>query len=209
MITDTQLFYKMMSKFYDLLDVIYFRKYATSPRRVVFDSIKENDKVLDLCTGTGTVAVKIAKKRPEAKVTGVDLSKSMLHIAKDKAIKEKVENLKLYCMDATKLKFKSNCFDKVLLSLVLHETEEPLASDIIREAVRVMKDDGELIVTEWERSETLIRKIIYLPIEFMEPKPYKTFIVKDLRKYFAEFELEVVEEVHCDYSKVLKLKKVR
>ena len=33
------LFYKVMSGFYDLLDVIYFRKYETSPRKVVNESI--------------------------------------------------------------------------------------------------------------------------------------------------------------------------
>ena len=34
------LFYKAMSEFYDLLDVIYFRKYDTSPRRVVNEAIR-------------------------------------------------------------------------------------------------------------------------------------------------------------------------
>lgn len=39
------LFYKLMSGFYDLLDVIYFRKYETSPRKVVNESIKPGDKM--------------------------------------------------------------------------------------------------------------------------------------------------------------------
>lgn len=55
------LFYTAMSRFYDLLDVIYFRKYDTSPRKVVNEAIKDGDKILDLCTGTGTNAVNIAK----------------------------------------------------------------------------------------------------------------------------------------------------
>ena len=33
---NSKLFYKVMSGFYDLLDVIYFRKYESSPRKVVF-----------------------------------------------------------------------------------------------------------------------------------------------------------------------------
>ena len=48
-----------MSGFYDLLDVIYFRKYETSPRKIVNESIKAEDKILDLCTGTGTNAVNL------------------------------------------------------------------------------------------------------------------------------------------------------
>ena len=39
------LFYKLMSGFNDLLDVIYFRKYETSPRKVVNESIKPGDKM--------------------------------------------------------------------------------------------------------------------------------------------------------------------
>ena len=39
------LFYKLMSGFYDLLDVIYFRKYETSPRKEVNESIKPGDKM--------------------------------------------------------------------------------------------------------------------------------------------------------------------
>ena len=61
------LFYKAMSRFYDLLDVIYFRKYDTSPRKVVNEAIEDNDKILDLCTGTGTNAVNIAKNGKEAR----------------------------------------------------------------------------------------------------------------------------------------------
>ena len=41
-----------MAHFYDLVDVIYFRKYKSSPRRVVFEAINDGDRVLDLCTGT-------------------------------------------------------------------------------------------------------------------------------------------------------------
>ena len=201
------LFYKVMSGFYDLLDVIYFRKYETSPRKIVNKSIVSGDKVLDLCTGTGTNAVNIAKRDNSVSIKGVDISKDMLVIAKSKAKKEKLNNIKFYEMDATNMRFKDKCFDKILLSLVLHETDEDLAAKMIKEAIRVLKDDGIIIVTEWERSSDVIKKIIFSPIEILEPKPYKSFVVKNLYAYFDEFGLEVIEEAHCDYSKVLKLRK--
>ena len=201
------LFYKFMSGFYDLLDVIYFRKYETSPRKVVNESINPGDKILDLCTGTGTNAVNIAKRDNSVVVKAVDISKDMLIIAKSKAKKDNLSNIKFFQMDATNMKFKDKCFDKILLSLVLHETEEELAGKMIAEAIRVLKDDGEIIITEWERSKELVKNIIFLPIEVLEPNPYKTFIVKDLYQYFGGFGLEVIEEVHTDYSKVLRLRK--
>ena len=207
-VMNSKLFYKVMSGFYDLLDVIYFRKYETSPRKVVFDTIGKKDNVLDLCTGTATNAIAIAKKNPNAKIGGVDLSKDMLVVAREEVNKENLANVRLYRMDATQMNFKDESFDKVLLSLVLHETDEELAKKIIKEAMRVMKPDGELVVTEWERSDNFIKKILFIPIEILEPKPYKTFVTKDHKKYFKEFGLEQVECKHCDYSKVMRLKKI-
>ena len=207
-VMNSKLFYKVMSGFYDLLDVIYFRKYETSPRKVVFDTIGKKDNVLDLCTGTATNAIAIAKKNPNAKIVGVDLSKDMLVVAREQVNKENLANVRLYRMDATQMNFKDESFDKVLLSLVLHETDEELAKKIIKEAMRVMKPDGELVVTEWERSDNFIKKMLFIPIEILEPKPYKTFVTKDHKKYFKEFGLEQVECKHCDYSKVMRLKKI-
>ena len=202
---DSKLFYKAMSKFYDLIDIVYFRDYDNSPRKVVFESIGNEEKVLDLCTGTATNALKIAKSKPLSEVIGIDLSKDMLKIAQGKVKKSKVQNIKLYHMDATNMRFQDKFFDKILLSLVLHEVEENLA--VLAEAKRVLKDKGEIIVTEWEKSRKFSRRALFLPIDILEPKPFKSFIEKDLYRYFERYGLKVVSEVHCDYSRVLKLKR--
>ena len=201
------LFYKTMSKFYDLLDVIYFGKYDTGPRRVVNEAIEDNDNILDLCTGTGTNAVKKKKKNASVKIVGIDISNNMLAVAKSKLKKGKLLNVEFFLMDAGEMSFENESFDKVLLSLVLHEMEEEIAASIINEAIRVLKPDGEILITEWERSRSFFRKVVFSPIEVLEPKPYKSFVVKDLYTYFKKFGLTVTEEIHCDYSKVLKLKK--
>ena len=201
------LFYKMISKVYDLLDVIYFSNYEKSPRKVVFESIDEQDKILDLCTGTATSAINIAKAKTNIKIVGVDLSKDMLKVAKDKVKRAGIRNIKLYQMDATQLKFKSNSFDKVLLSLILHELDEELANKIIMEAKRVLKDNGEIIITEWEPSQQLSKKILFAPLHYLEPKSYRKFIKKDLYSYFERHGLKIQQYEHCDYTKVLVLKK--
>lgn len=50
----TGVFYKTMSKFYDLLDIIRFRNYNNSPRKAVLETIENGESVLGLCTGTAT-----------------------------------------------------------------------------------------------------------------------------------------------------------
>ena len=204
---NTSLIYKVLSGVYDLLDIIYFRDESHSPRTAVLERINESDTVLDLCTGTATNALSIAQRKPHTKIVGVDLSKDMLRVADEKRKKSGRKNVKLYQMDATELKFKSGCFDKILISLILHEMETDLASRVMKEAVRVLKDNGEIIVTEWEPSELIIRKILFAPIHYLEPKPYKSFIKKDLYTYFSRFGLEIASYEHCDYTKVIVLKK--
>ena len=206
---DSIFLYKILAGIYDLLDVVYFRDEEHSPRRSVLEKIRDKDIVLDLCTGTATNALSIARKRPDTKVVGIDLSKDMLRVAKDKLRRSGLQNVRLYRMDATDMKFKSGRFDKILISLVLHEMEEELAAKVITEAKRVLKDDGEIVITEWEPSERLSRKILFMPIHLLEPKPYRSFIKKDLYAYFGALGLKIVSYEHCDYSKVVVLKRER
>lgn len=198
-------FYRMMSKIYDLIDVIYFRNIQKSPRKVTLDRIDENDRVLDVCTGTATNAIAIASQKKGTKVFGIDLSSNMLKVGREKIKKRNLLNVRLYQMDATKLKFKNNSFDKILISLVLHEVNEELASKILKEVKRVLKPDGEIIITEWEPSRQFSKKILFAPIHFMEPKSYREFIKKDLDEYFGKYGLSINKTVHCDYSKVIVL----
>ena len=49
-------------------------------------------KILDLCTGSGAIAVSVAKYLPNCEVTAVDISNDALKVAKRNAINNQVEN---------------------------------------------------------------------------------------------------------------------
>ncbi|MEE1219411.1 MAG: class I SAM-dependent methyltransferase, partial [Ruminococcus sp.] len=116
------------------------------------------------------------------------------------------KNIKLYKMDATKLDFKLNSFDKISLSLILHEMNDELRSKILNEAKRVLKKDGKIIITEWERSTKLSKRLLFMPIHLLEPKTYREFLKKDLYSYFSKYGLKIEKITHCDYTKVIVLK---
>ena len=202
----TNIFYKFIASVYDLLDVIYFRNYDRSPRKAVIEAISENDKILDLCTGTATNAMGISRAIPTSEIVGVDLSENMLKVAREKLKKSNIKNITLYQMDATKLSFKSESFDKILLSLILHEMDEELRSKILSEAKRALKKNGKIIITEWERSSKLSQRLLFMPIHLLEPKPYREFITKDLYSYFEKHDLQIEEYIHYDYTRVIILK---
>ena len=49
-------------------------------------------KILDLCTGSGAIAVSLAKYLPQSEITAIDISNEALKIAKKNAISNNVEN---------------------------------------------------------------------------------------------------------------------
>ena len=199
--------YQVIAKVYDILDVTYFRNRENSPRTAVLSRIQGNERILDLCTGTATNAINIASRRPGTEITGIDLSDKMLEVGRSKIRKTGISNVALERMDATDLSYGAGMFDVVLISLVLHELEDDLAGKLIREAKRVLKDDGRIIVTEWERPRKASQRVLFAPVAMLEPKPYRTFIRTDMYRYFEDRGLKVDEYIHCNYSRVLVLKK--
>ena len=50
------------------------------------------NKILDMCTGSGAIAVSLAKYLPQTEIVAVDISSDALKIAKKNAINNEVEN---------------------------------------------------------------------------------------------------------------------
>ncbi len=84
---------KKRRNIYDLIDVLYFRRWKYSPRKAIPDLISdEKNTVLDCCSGTGTNSLLIAKNRKQCTVTAIDISAEMLTISKEKAAREQMSS---------------------------------------------------------------------------------------------------------------------
>jgi ubiquinone/menaquinone biosynthesis C-methylase UbiE len=110
---------------------------ATIRKRVALE-IGANKTVIDIACGTGAQLFEIAEKA--TKVTGVDLSESMIDYAIKAARKRNISNAEFRVCDATDLSvFQDNTFDFAILSLALHQFSPNLYSPILSEMKRVAK----------------------------------------------------------------------
>ncbi|MDV2992798.1 MAG: 2-methoxy-6-polyprenyl-1,4-benzoquinol methylase, mitochondrial [Chroococcidiopsis sp. SAG 2025] len=91
--------------------------------------LKLGQKVLDVATGTGIVAIAAAKIVGNAgSVLGVDISPGMLAQARRKVEIEKLQNIELIEADADNLNFDDNSFDVIFCSAAIVYLTDILAS---------------------------------------------------------------------------------
>lgn len=129
-----------------------------------FIEIKEGDKVLDLACGTGQLTRKL-----KGKVLGVDGSPDMVKIAKKKGGNFEVQ-------DATNLRFKDKSFDKVVISMALHEMPLEDVEKALVEAKRVLKDKGVLYIIDFSKGQGTIYKLSKLFVQLIEEENYRNFL---------------------------------
>lgn len=204
--------YTFLSLEYDLLDVIWFGERGINPREVIENIIPNtNCKILDMCCGTLSNGLSIAKSKDKCRIYGIDRSPEMLREAKRKIKKCGLENIKIKACDATASELKEKSFDYIIIGLVLHECSPYLRTGILKEAYRLLKDDGKLIVLEWEKQETLIRKIKYAPLyalEVLNCRYFRDFYFCDKTDYFIKNGFAMKSITHCNYSSVMVLNKL-
>jgi len=95
--------------------------------------------VLDLGSGTGYLAVQIARRAPGLQVHGIDLSRQMVKIAGRRA--RGVDNAQFVFGNAARLPFNDNSIDLVISTGASHHWKTPRL--VFDECYRVLKTGGE------------------------------------------------------------------
>ena len=131
--------------------------------------IKAHDKVIDLCCGTGDLAIIIKQIQPDADVTGVDFSDKMLEIARSKS-----KNIEYLQVDVTNLPFADNTFDFAVMGFGLRNIQN--AEKAVEEVYRILKPGGYYMHLDFGR-KNLLSKIF----DFIIPVLVRLF----MDNYFA------------------------
>jgi ubiquinone/menaquinone biosynthesis C-methylase UbiE len=95
--------------------------------------------ILDLGSGTGYLAIEIARRAPSLQVYGIDLSKQMVKIARRHA--QGVDNARFVLGNASKLPFNDDSIDLVVSTGASHHWKAPRM--IFDECYRVLKPGKE------------------------------------------------------------------
>lgn len=116
--------------------------------------------ILDVATGTGDLALALAKRIPAAQIVGVDLSAEMLRVA-EKKVGERgmTAQIVLQQGDAEHLEFDDGSFDAVTVAFGVRNFED-IASGL-REMRRVLKSGGQLVVLELSTPKNRLFNALY------------------------------------------------
>ncbi len=139
-------------------------------------------RLLDIGTGTGQLAIALARRFPELTVTAVDLSREMLAVAEKNAEKSGIsERITFQQCDGKSLPFADNSFSSVISHFTLHHLEKP--EEMLNEAGRVTVPDGIILIRDILRTPRPVLRLLKFYMRYI--LRYSPFITKKSVESFA------------------------
>lgn len=169
--------------FFQQLDAYRYDKLNYLPRLVDFNAYR-GKTFLEIGCGAGVDLVRFA--RAGAIVTGVDLSKTSIDLARQN-IEQNGLRADLQIMNGEALQFADNSFDVVYAHGVLQYTAD--TGRMIAEIHRVLKPGGEAIMMVYNRISwlSLMRRVTKVPLEHEDAPVLKKYSISELKQLLKPF----------------------
>lgn len=166
--------------FDDLTDSPYIDKFL--------EKLPKRSKILDVGSGPGQFSHYMAQKGFE--VVGVDYSKKMLEISK-----QKVPNIQFQYMDMRKLEFSKASFDGLLVAYSLIHISSEEIPDTLKGFYKVLKPGGflEIIAQKGEPD-----KVIDEPFMPSEKMFFNFFTKERLTNYLNDAGFQITYQLEAD-----------
>jgi len=200
----------IVAKYYDkLMNVITLGRYSFLIKKIILlMKIKPNHKIIDLGTGTGRNACLMMKQlSTKGELVGLDISKEMISqfnkncagFSNAKVIHKRIDRDLDYEM----------YFDKAFISFVLHGFPQEARKQIIRNAFKALKKNGEFFILDYnEFSLKEMPFYLKIPFKFVECPYAFDFIEKDWKKILSNEGFNYFEE-HLFFKKFIRLLKAK
>lgn len=140
--------YDFLNHFLSMGLDIYWRRFAVSKL--------PSGLILDVCSGTGDVAIEVSKKNP---VIASDFCEEMLVLCSQKTKKKNISNIRCIQNDAENLSFRDNTFDGAIVAFGIRNVEN--IEKALSEMHRVVKKGGKVVILEFSVPRNRVFKSIY------------------------------------------------
>lgn len=155
--------------------------------------------VLDICCGTGDLALTIASSG-ESDVVGIDFSEEMVRRAIEKSRRLRTDKRTLFCVgDGLRLPFGDGTFDACTVAFGIRNTRDTL--QCAREMRRVTRKGGKIFILEFTVPEIPVAKELYLLYSrrLMESvgnvvsgsRAY-SYLVESVKQYYSNDEMRAI-----------------
>lgn len=122
-------------------------------------NIKRGSRILDLCTGSGDIALHLAYQYPDCAITGLDASSKMLDVARQRAHDRGLARIEWVQGDVLNLPFADGSFDFVIISFGLRNLDDLRQG--LREMKRVLKPGGLFLNLDLGAPEHPLLKVVH------------------------------------------------
>lgn len=140
--------------------------------------MKSGERALDICCGTGALALHYARMGMTA--AGIDQDPRVIEVAKKNSEKQGLDNASFQTANALNLPFEDNLFEYASIAMSLHESERAQRDVMISEMRRVVKEGGTLVFIDYK-----------VPLPRI-PSSYTTLVVefvagREHNRYFKDY----------------------
>lgn len=129
--------------------------------------LAENARVLDVGCGTGTLLVELSRRRPGARLTGLDADSRILAIGAAKAVKQRA-SIQFTRATSTEMPYPSGSFDRVVSSLFFHHLDRTAKMATLREIHRVLAPDGELHIADFGKASGHLARLAFYQVQWLD-----------------------------------------
>jgi len=147
-------YYDLFSHFYDIIIDLHSGDKSAALREYLVESsgMGPGDSVLDICAGTGSVAMRASENVRErgGKVVALDFSLGMLRKTAKKVRERDLDGVFSVQADVSNLPFPEGSFDCVTCSHAMYELTARAREKGLGEIRRVLKDGGRFFMMEHE-----------------------------------------------------------
>jgi ubiquinone/menaquinone biosynthesis C-methylase UbiE len=170
---------------------------------------RPREKILDICSGTGTLTIMIAKRlKGIGKVIGLELSPAQLRVARKK---EKYEGLYFLEVDAQNIPFSDCYFDKGVICGALHEMPQEERNNVLSEAYRAVKPGGRIVIAEHNNPDKKWKASVFDFIERFNPEysTYKNMLDSGLKNEIRRAGFKIIKKdiISWDFFQIVLAEK--